>query len=73
MKYKLIKNAYLTVIAAPYYNSHFSKGTEFECAANRTNYVILKGKDISLYVSKDRLKECFEKVWENTNLFDSEF
>ncbi len=75
MKYRLIKNAYLTVIGKNhYFNRHFERGAIFERIMTQGDYVILKGYDFRLYVSKKRLKECFELQWENTELFKkSEF
>jgi hypothetical protein len=68
-KYRLIKNAYLTVIGAfLHYNRHFEKGEVFEKEAAFGDYLVLVG-DYRIFIHKDRLKDCFELVWKGTGIF----
>ena len=81
MRYKLIKNAYLTVIDSRHqHNRHFEVGCYFTRVATEGKYVTLIGKDknssekVMIYVTKERLRECFEEVWEKSEIFSkSEF
>ena len=69
MRYRLTKNAYLTVMREGCYqnsfNRHFEKGEVFEKVASvNGNYVVLAKDDIKLFISRRKLQECFELIWE---------
>jgi hypothetical protein len=69
-KYRITRNEYLTVVGGNlHYNRHFEKGDEFEKEAVFGTYVTLINDDFRIWVTKDRLKECFELIWENTGIF----
>ena len=69
MRYKLTKNAYLTVMRDNNYqnsfNRHFEKGEVFEKVASvNGDYVILAKGDTKLFISRRKLQECFELQWD---------
>ena len=70
-KYRITRNEYLTVVGTfLHYNRHFEKGDEFEKEATFGHYVSLVNDAFRIWVHKDRLKESFELIWENTGIFE---
>jgi len=72
VKYKLTKNAYLTVVGGVggyHYNRHFDKGTVFENEGKLGDYFSLITPDFRVFVHKDRLKNDFELIWGDTTVF----
>jgi hypothetical protein len=77
MKYRLIKNAYLTVIDSQHnnhFNRHFEVGTEFKRVGKNGNHLILatREKHTCVFVSREKLAECFENLWDS-QILDGEF
>ena len=67
MKYSLKKETLLTIIGSEqrHYNKPFEKGDEFERVCIDGHYVILKKGELRAYVSREKLKECFEEIWDD--------
>ena len=68
MKYRLVKNCFLTVFEEhgrqtyPY-NRHFEKGEAFDVAYRMQGAAVLGSGGLRLFVSDERLAECFEALW----------
>jgi hypothetical protein len=74
VKYRLIKNSYLTVMGLGHgqpFNRHYEKPAVFaKVADDFDGYAILAAPDgCRVYVSRPRLAECFEEIWEKTAIF----